>query len=169
MIPMTTTNANPIHIHEVQTQNGDWTTLPVIRNLQEAKKLAPHFPAIVTAGPQAREVDFGHDNHLVQTFGDVDWKCWQAPTQEHVEAIIKFGLKNDVVLVHCHAGMSRSTSTAIGILLARGVEAELAVSSLAAIHPDDRPFIPNRLVIKILAEMYDIPELPQIARRYEWY
>lgn len=166
---MTTTYNQLITIHEVKTKDGNWTAVPVVRNIEEAHVLAGDFPAVVTAGPTKSEVNFGHPNHLVQSFGDVDWRCRQAPTEDDVRAITEFGRDNEEILVHCHAGMSRSTSTSIGILLARNVEAEIAVAKLAEIHPYRRAFIPNRLIIAMLAEMYDCPDLPSITAKYEWY
>jgi predicted protein tyrosine phosphatase len=150
--------------------DGKETIVPTVRNLQEAAFMNEDFPAVLTVGPRQSEVTFGHQNHLVQSFGDVSYQCKQAPRWQHVEKITEFGIVNDgPLLVHCHAGMSRSTSSAIGVLLGRGVEPETAVSALAAIHPNNRPFIPNQIVIEILSEMYDYPELTDIVRKYDYY
>lgn len=166
---MTTTN-NYLTSVTVPTLDGSETVVPVVRNLREAAFMNEDFPAVITAGPRHNEVQFGHHNHLVQPFGDVSYDCKQAPKWHHVEKITEFGVVNDgPILIHCHAGMSRSTSSAIGVLLARGVDPEIAVSTLSAMHPKNRPFIPNSVVIEILAEMYDYPELPDIVTEYERY
>jgi predicted protein tyrosine phosphatase len=53
------------------------------------------------------------------------WPGWEAPEPEHVAALIEFGAELDAagaslkhLLVHCHAGISRSTA-ALATLLAR--------------------------------------------------
>jgi hypothetical protein len=157
-------------LYEIPTTSGTMTILPTVRNLRESKILSKDFPAVLTVGPELREVAFGHDNHMVQTFGDVSYDSWQAPKLHHVEEIVQFGLDNDSdILVHCHQGMSRSTSSAIGILLARGVDAETAVSALRTVHPKERPFIPNKIVIGFLSEMFNIPDLPTIVKHYDFW
>ena len=169
MSAMTTTYDSVTSVF-VPTIDGGETIVPTVRNLREAAFMNEDFPAVITAGPSHREVRFGHQNHLVQPFGDVSYVCKQAPKWHHVEEITEFGVINDgPILIHCHAGMSRSTSSAIGVLLARGVEPETAVSALRSIHPKNRPFIPNPIVIDLLAEMYDYPDLPAIVTKYERY
>lgn len=166
VLTMTTT----YDLYEIPTKNGNMTVLPTVRNLQEAKVLNDDFPAVLTVGPRPQEVLFGHDNHMVQTFGDVSRDSWQAPKKFHVEEIVQFGLDNEEdILIHCHAGMSRSTSSAIGILLARGVDAETAVSGLRRIHPQDRPFIPNPIIIGFLSDMFKVHDLRKIVKHYEWW
>lgn len=154
----------------VPTLDGNSTVVPIVRNLAEASFMNEDFPAVITVGPRSSEVNFGHPNHLVQSFGDVTYDCKQAPKWHHVEKITEFGVVNDgPILIHCHAGMSRSTSSAIGVLLARGVDPLTAVAALAEIHPKNRPFIPNPIVVGILAEMYDYPDLPRIVAEHEYY
>ena len=146
-------------------------TPPTIRNLQEAKRLARDFPAVLTVGPRPKEVNFGHSNHLVVPVSDVvDPGHWDAPTTAHVQRIIDFGLVNDgPMLVHCHMGISRSSAAAITVLVARGVDPETAVRTLAHIHPKDRQFVPNDLIIAGAAELLGVPELPDLALAYEKY
>ncbi|MGD9508359.1 MAG: tyrosine phosphatase family protein [Geminicoccaceae bacterium] len=64
---------------------------------------------------------------LTMRFHDIigPWPGWQAPEREDVEALVEFGEELDGVgenlrhlLVHCHAGISRS-SAAMATLLAR--------------------------------------------------
>ena len=70
-----------------------------------------------------------YDPHhrLTLRFHDIigPWPGWQAPQREHVEALVDFGQDLDGagdrlshLLVHCHAGISRSTA-AMATLLAR--------------------------------------------------
>ena len=90
-------------------------------------------------------------NRTMFWFDDVpDDRFGHAPKEEHIAAIIKLikdkglddGSKN--VLVHCAAGISRSTATAIGLLIMRG----LPIESAFEIIERQRPFMwPNKLVL----------------------
>ena len=70
-----------------------------------------------------------YDPHhrLTMRFHDIigPWPGWEAPERHHVEALVEFGGDLDEagenlshLLVHCHAGISRSTA-AMATLLAR--------------------------------------------------
>jgi predicted protein tyrosine phosphatase len=70
---------------------------------------------------------FGPHHRLTLRFHDIiaPQPGWVAPEREHVEALVAFGEELDAagerlrhLLVHCHAGVSRSTA-ALAILLAR--------------------------------------------------
>lgn len=137
--------------------------LPTVRNLKEAAHLNHRFPAVVTAGPTFREVNWKHQNHHVEVFHDTIFGAG-APSITSVKRILEFTKSNrGKILVHCHAGISRSTSTAIGIALQRGFSAEEAVFGLLEIHPTGRPFAPNERIMEILANLFDMPELPELA------
>lgn len=148
---------------------GDLVVVPTVRDIDEAERLAKHFPAVLTVGPSQHEVRFGHDNHLVLTFGDtIQPNDPYGPQPEHVEQIVNFGLANNsAILVHCHAGMSRSTSSAIAIMIAKGVDPAVAVAALSDAHPTKRAFIPNDTIVAITAKMFDVPELPGLVAKVE--
>jgi predicted protein tyrosine phosphatase len=138
-------------------QNKTTTTLPVIRNLEEASRLNPQYDAIITAGPQAKEVNWGHPNHFIRSFADVTYenKWYTPPTIQDVEDLMDFASTAEgSILIHCHAGMSRSTATAIGVSLLRGWNAEESVPALIAAHPQGRPFIPNQLMVSHLETIF---------------
>jgi predicted protein tyrosine phosphatase len=70
-----------------------------------------------------------YDPHhrLTLRFHDIigPWPGWVAPEREHIEALVAYGAELDAageacrhLLVHCHAGISRSTA-AMATLLAR--------------------------------------------------
>lgn len=139
-------------------------TLPVVGNIQEAEDWANQFSAIITAGPSASEVQWGHPNHLVVEFNDTTVGR-NAPTYEKVKQMIDWGVDREDILVHCHAGISRSTSTAWGIAIARGVEPEDAFITLRDSQPLDRsgftrdgyrPFSPNRLIVQHLERLFGL-------------
>ena len=90
------------------------------------------------------------EHHLILRFHDVeneDVEGFVAPTSEDLAAVLahtKELKKGDRLLVHCHAGKSRSPAMAIGILIANGASPYAALDQVKAL----RPFIiPNRLMI----------------------
>lgn len=98
----------------------------------------------------------------------------QAPTREHVEQILAFGrrLPEDArLLVHCEAGVSRSTAAAFLILTqhiggAGGAgekhNVEQAAARLLAARPQARP---NPLILKYGAEILGCPSLVQAGEK----
>lgn len=144
--------------------------LPTVRNIEEARATCADFDGVLTVGPDYREVhDFGHPEHKVITFDDitVNLRGYHAPTLELVREAVEWGTGRTNLLVHCHAGMSRSTSTAWGIAIANGFEPLQAYELLKQRHPVERrrkwsasdinasftarrAFIPNELVLKHL-------------------
>ncbi len=138
------------------------TALPVIRNIEEAADLCHEFDAVITAGPDAHEVSgWDHPNHLVISFDDVtDPRYSDAPRLEQIKSIVEWGAKQEgSLLVHCHAGISRSTSCAWGIAIAKGFDAKAALETLADMHPDEggwgqRTFRPNPLIVKHLETIF---------------
>jgi predicted protein tyrosine phosphatase len=144
---------------------SDMVTVPVIRNIRESKNLCLDFDAVLTAGPSLREVNWGHPNHTVIEFDDVCDPMDNAPQMTHIEKIVDFSIASNSkrTLIHCHAGMCRSTASGIIFLLTHGVDAELAVSTLASIHPEERTFCPNPQMIKLASTFFDLPELSEIV------
>ena len=139
-------------------------TLPVIGNIDEAEQWVNEFAAIITAGPRASEVNWGHRNHLVVEFNDTTVGM-NAPSYDHVKTMIDWGVDKDDLLVHCHAGMSRSTATAWGISIAKGVDPLDAFITLRDMQPIDshaftkdglRPFSPNRLMVSHLERLFKL-------------
>lgn len=131
--------------------------LPTIVNLPEAQAMCHEFPAVITAGPTRGEViTFKHPNHFVRTFDDIRYGL-DAPTVRDVEAMLNFAEANDgEILVHCHAGMSRSTATAWGIAIQRGFNPYEAYDRLLENHPVDRMFWPNDAIVDALEEIFGL-------------
>lgn len=144
-------------------EKGHLIDLPVVCNIHEAETWAHQFESVLTAGPKAHEVNWQHPNHKIFTFRDITGGK-DAPTIEAVEEAIDWGVDQDDLLVHCHAGMSRSTALAWGISIAKGVEPLEAFLALREAQPVEgitfrgketkRDFIPNRLIVNFLDEIF---------------
>jgi hypothetical protein len=151
-------------------------TLPVISNIEEAQKWNKDFKSILTVGPRKQEVDWGHPNHKVFEFGDTT-SGPSAPKLEDIQEAVFWGAEQEDLLVHCHAGMSRSTATAWGISIARGADPLDSFLSLKDAHPVEsrwgkRSFIPNALIVKHLVKIFNLDDLENIRRKHSmngWY
>ena len=94
--------------------------------------------------------------HLHLMFDDVYMPIanYITPLIEHVNQVFAFTADltpQDRVLVHCLAGISRSTAMAIGILIQHGVGYLDAYDQIAAIRPQ---LAPNRLIIQYIDEHF---------------
>ena len=158
------------------TTSIDSNLLPTVRNLDEARNICHEFSSVLTVGPRRSEVsDFAHPDHKIVTFDDItsSFGRYQAPTFEQVKHIVEWGAGRSNLLVHCHAGMSRSTSSAWGIAIANGFDPQDAYDLLYQNHPvvrhrsshsradhtsflAKRSFIPNELVLKHLEELFGL-------------
>ena len=150
--------------------------LPTVRNLDEARHICHQFTSVLTVGPRRSEVsDFAHPDHKIVTFDDISmpYDGYEAPTFEHVKDIVEWGRGHSNLLVHCHAGMSRSTSSAWGIAIANGFDPQDAYDLLYRNHPVvqhrtspfrsdrtsslvKRAFIPNELVLTHLEQLFGL-------------
>lgn len=150
-------------------------TLPIVRNLDEAREQCLDFDAVLTAGPSKYEVrDFNHPIHKVVQFGDTVHED-NGPSYADVVELIEFGAGVPKLLVHCHAGISRSTATAWGVAVANGVDPLSAFLSLRENHPLEtgvfrsakRPFAPNLLIVKHLDAYFKLGStLREIRNKY---
>jgi predicted protein tyrosine phosphatase len=133
-----------------------YTPKILITNIDEAAVHAPEFDTVITAGPSAEEVSarFDHADHLVVEFDDEIRRDWGGPTRADIRTILEFARERPgrSILIHCHAGMSRSVAVAIAILHDHGLSECEAFAAARAARPadalaEDRPFIPNPLVL----------------------
>lgn len=146
----------------------DGIALPTVRNIQEAEFINAEFEAVITAGPAAEQCDWAHPNHGVWTFDDTEGRG--GPTHQHVEEMLAFGLAHEDLLIHCHAGISRSTATAWGVAMAKGADPEGSFRALIQAHPEEsfagkRPFSPNRLLVAHLQDILGYQDLLAIRDR----
>ena len=159
-----TTNTN-----EQSARGGAGLIVPVrVVNLIEARTLAQAgaYPSVLTAGPTRDEVaDFDHPDHHVVEFDDVYAVRFDCPTLDDVRSMVEWAVGRDRILVHCHAGISRSTATAWGICIAKGLDPEQSIAALRAAHPmvqtyaglEQRSFSPNELIVEHLEVLLDQP------------
>jgi predicted protein tyrosine phosphatase len=99
-----------------------------------------------------------------------------APSLQQVKEAIEWGAEQEDLLVHCHAGLSRSTSTAWGISMLRGADPLDSFLALKNAQPNEvitakghhvpRDFIPNRLIVKHLEKILNIDGLENIRKQY---
>lgn len=72
---------------------------------------------------------------------------YKVPSRENLERILEFSKTfedDDRVLIHCHAGISRSTATAIAVLIQHGMSVPDAYDHAFSIRPHMNP---NTLII----------------------
>lgn len=131
----------------------------LVTNINEAYLYAHDFDSVITAGPSASDVaHFKHPDHLVVEFHDIIETSlengWVGPSQQDVATMLEwaFDRYGRSILIHCHAGMSRSTATAIGVLAEWGYDEDFAFRHVEARRPVDairakREFIPNPLIL----------------------
>lgn len=91
------------------------------------------------------------DNHLVISMDDIiaDADGFTAPTTDHVERVLVFGRnwnRAAPMVIHCYAGISRSTASAFAIVCALNPErSETAIAR--KIRADSPSAYPNRLIV----------------------
>ena len=76
-----------------------------------------------------------------------------APSYAAVVRILNFARPNTRILVHCHAGMSRSPSIAMGLLIARGMPAREAIRFVFSqnLYDNEGSYMePNELLLRHL-------------------
>jgi len=101
-------------------------------------------------------VEHGSPQQLVLRFDDISepHPKWIEPQESHIKKALTFADKigDGALLIHCHAGISRSSAIALAILakgLGAGKEVE-AVKILKKINPDARP---NKLLVWMTDEI----------------
>ena len=136
-------------MNESTKQKNEQGAIRVV-NIAEAAVLHHDFDAVVSVTESPNVINFGHIRHHAEFFADVEEDWGDGPTLEQIDRICRFVrdlAPEDSILVHCAAGVSRSTATALGILALRGSGEREALELLSSQHPKDRFFWPNRLVL----------------------
>ncbi len=131
-----------------------------LRDVHDAHAQAKpaHVVSLLSPGSDFPAFDgYGHDRHMRVEINDIleDMENRPAPGEHHVETVIAF-LKDwqpdDALLVHCWAGMSRSTATAMIAACLHNPDADEAEigAALAAASPTAYP---NTRIVAIADEM----------------
>ena len=111
--------------------------------------LDPEFPVPEAFG------EYGEHDRLELRFHDIidPTPGMILPGPEHVEAILAFGRNLDAdpqanLIVHCHAGISRSTAS-MALILAQAMPREPAEAILATVHGIREKAWPNLRLIEL--------------------
>ena len=106
-------------------------------------------------GPFDEDAGIKDKPYHVQRFHDI-LAGPGAPTLQDIKEILEFTGKlnhTDKLFVHCHAGISRSTALAIGVLIQHGYSIPAAFKYVE----EDRPVLsPNATIITYLDELLDL-------------
>lgn len=91
-------------------------------------------------------------HHFIARFHDVERETerYVAPSEAMLKAALQHATNlgnGDNLLIHCHAGRSRSPALALGILVAEGMTPDAAMATVKEIRP---LAVPNRLMIRML-------------------
>ena len=139
----------------------------VVVSLDEARRMASQYGAVITAGPKADAADFGHPMQRVRTFIDTT-SGPMSPTLSAVRSLVEFGAtRTESLLIHCHRGESRSPAIAIGVAVAAGMSVDDACQAVQHWVPDGRKARPNGLIVQHLEQVLSAPGL--VAQVCRWF
>jgi predicted protein tyrosine phosphatase len=96
-------------------------------------------------------------HHFAARFHDleVDALGYIAPRLDDMRASLAHSVgltDDDRLLIHCHAGKSRSPALALGVLVGAGLAPEQAMAEVLRLRPC---VIPNRLMVRMLDRLLD--------------
>lgn len=128
----------------------------------EAEEWCHEYDSVLTVFTPASLCEFGHRDQTVIEFADRYVYEDGAPTMSQFEEILAWADSRrhaGSVLIHCKAGQSRSTATAIAVLSAWGMDPVEAVDHVywECRPPEkigERPFIPNLRLLEHLDEVF---------------
>ena len=129
-----------------------------VSSFKEAERDAKNFDLVISLMDVDMKSHFQkfHPNQKVWFFDDITNNAWGTPAtekdiQEIIETFIPFQDKK--VLIHCHAGISRSPATAIGLKIATGMPIKEAIENTAA----QRPIMwANDLIIQLFDDFLNL-------------
>lgn len=120
----------------------------------ESRHWFQHYSKIIgLVNPEAKVAQ--DPKYHVEYFHDVMEPIdgWVHPTIEHMERVLEFSktiTKDDKLLVHCNAGVSRSTATAIMVCMDHGLTADEAFRKVYEVRPHMNP---NSLLLTFADEL----------------
>lgn len=138
----------------------------VVSSNPEAHELLDYgneFDAVISLCDFDGDTTFLHDNHITEICHDFDDpKRVGAPSVFTVERILKFtaDLTDDAnLLIHCWAGVSRSTAIALLVCVQHGMSVREAVDHVIENRPSIKSFWPNRLICAYGEELLGVKYL----------
>ena len=144
----------------------------LVSNLAEARKINHHFDSVLSVLYENR-LGFKHHDHLYVPVDDVTSPFSEdAPTVEHARRIVEWAeprvADDHHILVHCHAGMSRSTASALALCIVGGMTEDEAWDHVYLSRPEmERWFIPNPLLLSHFDKVLGSHLLEGSDRKYE--
>lgn len=129
-----------------------------------AKRHKRHFPAVITIEDPRnlhglRFHRTPHPAHLVLRFVDLDdplpepfshHPFYQLATVAQINHALSFACEHEDLLIHCQAGIARSTAVALGVLMQRLNDEDKAFAALRDIRPEA---MPNRHVLRVVDQL----------------
>ena len=150
-------------------------TIDSLMSAMRAMRDDVHTHYISTLGPEDICYNKG-ECHLRLTFHDTedDAAPFLPPTRDHIDQILAFTaeLPEDAdVMIHCHAGISRSTATAIGVCCQQGMAPADALEHVKQLREPTLgrgyKVLPNRLMIRFFDEALGLEgELIKVVSDY---
>jgi len=100
-------------------------------------------------------------------FNDIsyDTENMKMVTSEQIQDILEFTtslVSSDKLLVHCHAGISRSTAVACGVLCQHGLSPEEAIKHVLSVR---KQAFPNKYILKLFDEILGLENQLVVAHR----
>lgn len=120
----------------------------VVSSLMMALELSQECDKVISlVDPDEVLPDF-HLPHLVVHMHDTEVAAdsW-SPKLDDIIRVFDFVDKDDRVLVHCYAGISRSTAMGLGLLVSAGVSVQ---DALTHVHADRPNMSPNKLILRLI-------------------
>jgi predicted protein tyrosine phosphatase len=122
---------------------------------------ATHILSLLDPGRTLRQYSNGACSQKLVPMEDNDSAGANSPTLEKVKDILAWGAslpKDSRVVVHCEAGVSRSTAAALGLWMQENPNASVAdaVTWLLSVRKQARP---NILIVQFLVDLGSDPRL----------
>lgn len=144
----------------------------IVTNFELSKVLQQDFDAVIGMLDTSQEHTWfpNHPNRRMWFFSDVI-SGQDAPTFQHVNEIINHFRKNGLhapekkTLIHCAAGISRSTAVAIGLKIEMGMNVQNAFDDTFKQRPQ---MWPNELILKHFDDIFDADgEILEFNRKWK--
>jgi predicted protein tyrosine phosphatase len=104
--------------------------------------------SFLDAGHKAPDFGLSSDNHLIFTdVEDTDNNQHAfAPSSSMIQSVIDFVRPDSKLLVHCIGGISRSTATAVALMVIRGASVDDAMNATHQMQPN---MWPNHIILTL--------------------